>query len=799
MSKVFNAKLRHVEGLRAVAVLSVIFFHLDAAYLPGGYLGVDVFFVISGFVITLSLTRDEATGKSLSDFYARRVARLLPACAATIVCTLMVASLYSIEYSARAAESAIFAALSVSNIFFWAEADYFSDYLQTDPFLHTWSLGVEEQFYLIWPLAFAYISPKAKHRRLLLICLAGALLALVQSLSHYGESFQFYSVIARAPQFLIGILIAFWWQNIAGFVESQTAMPRFSLRQSQQLQGTLSFLGLGMLALLFAINWNAEPYLTKAVAPSVAVALLIITPNSFFSAKVLQSQFMVFLGSRSYALYLVHWPIAVFLKMTFGRLDTLSEVTTTLFFVFIAAECLYRYVERRFRLEQDDQEQTRKLLMAFFMLIVAILCAVFLLKVSSNGGEQGLKSVLSLQDAGSSGSAGGNDSIWSDVVKSSIADGPYTNSGELWTERQRRGWVDKGCSIQRNQTFADFNKLDCVSSALDHPNSILILGDSFAPSALIALRSARPLANFALVGGAGCLVLPIPYRHPSWPDCNLLNDYKFGLIERPNVGGIVLTTNWRHVSDEHIKAVVGVLEQSQKPFVIFGTRPIFTERVPDIYSRIGGVAAMDLRNFYAYDPSEKNELLKNLVESSPLGTFIDMFEVMCPDGICPSINSDGREIFLDTAHITAAEAERIGRLLASNGHLKAFWRLSGNVGVSDAVASHLESFSRTAVLAAQCEGIAQYKGLELEFDGTVSTSGNVEFFSEFSEGDGSFYMSGRFASNSLKLLGHYTEGPGGVKDIKFKLKKVPAPSDGRQVFRGFGARGPRQCVVELVY
>src|ERR1700760_737805 len=142
-----------IDGLRAVAIAAIVVYHADISLLPGGFVGVDIFFVISGYLITTLLTRElEATGTvALTQFYARRIRRLLPALGLTVICTLATVSVFLSPLEVdTAAKTAIATALYVSNFYFIAQAaDYFSPNSQHDPLLHTWSLGVEEQFYFL--------------------------------------------------------------------------------------------------------------------------------------------------------------------------------------------------------------------------------------------------------------------------------------------------------------------------------------------------------------------------------------------------------------------------------------------------------------------------------------------------------------------------------------------------------------------------------------------------------------------------------------------------------------------------
>jgi len=176
----------HIDGLRAIAVLSVLIFHLNESWLPGGFVGVDIFFVISGYLITKLIIReiDQSGGFSFKGFYVRRVRRLFPAMAATFALSLVAAYfILSPAHVIEFAKSLISAIFSVSNIYFWNTAGYFDSDSSFKPLLHTWSLAVEEQFYLIWPLLLFLIYRCLGKAALIVAVIAISLLSLALNLA----------------------------------------------------------------------------------------------------------------------------------------------------------------------------------------------------------------------------------------------------------------------------------------------------------------------------------------------------------------------------------------------------------------------------------------------------------------------------------------------------------------------------------------------------------------------------------------------------------------------------------------
>ena len=303
-----------IEGLRGVAILLVVLFH---AGLPvaGGFVGVDVFFVISGFLITGLLLREhERSGRvSLTRFYARRIRRLLPTAAVVVVLSLgatwvLVGPLDRPDVVADGAS----AALSVSNIrFALSYGDYFAAISQPSPFLHFWSLSVEEQFYFVWPglLLLAGRGRRAVIGALLGAVIAGSFAANL-ALTHSELGWAFYSLPARAWQLAAGGLLA--------VAAGQFGAPNRFLVAVSGLAGWAA-----LAAVAIAGLWLSEslPYPgVAAVVPTVASALLIATGRTRGGPGiVLASRPFRFLGRISYSLYLWHWPILVFAPLAAGR------------------------------------------------------------------------------------------------------------------------------------------------------------------------------------------------------------------------------------------------------------------------------------------------------------------------------------------------------------------------------------------------------------------------------------------------------------------------------------------------
>jgi peptidoglycan/LPS O-acetylase OafA/YrhL len=353
-----------IEGLRGVAVLLVVLFH---AGLPvsGGFVGVDVFFVISGFLITGLLLREHRrTGRvSLARFYARRIRRLLPAAAAVVVVTLPVAFVVigPLDRPDVMADGAS-AALSVANIrFALAEGDYFTSIAQPSPFLHFWSLAVEEQFYLIWP-ALLFLVARGGRIRVpvaLLVVLVASFAANVL-MTQTAISWAFYSLPTRAWQLAAGGLLAVG----SAWIDRIPSLPIVAA-------GWLSAAGLGASAFLIS---SELPYPgIVAVAPTFAAVLLIASGERHFGPGVILAlPPLRALGRISYSLYLWHWPILMLPAIALGSaLGLETRILLALGAVAVAAAS-WRFIEEPFRRGRFAASTPRRVVQFGFATIAAV-------------------------------------------------------------------------------------------------------------------------------------------------------------------------------------------------------------------------------------------------------------------------------------------------------------------------------------------------------------------------------------------------------------------------------------------
>jgi peptidoglycan/LPS O-acetylase OafA/YrhL len=329
-----------IDGLRAIAVGSVLTYHAFPSLLPGGFIGVDIFFVISGFLITTIILQSLAAGDfSYRDFYARRIRRIFPALILVLAATLAFGwyVLLSGKF-AQLGKQITGGAAFFANFVFLGEAGYFDATAETKPLLHLWSLGIEEQFYIFWPLLLGV----AWRRRwpILRVTLAVAIVSFlvnVLTVQPYRAA-AFYSPLSRAWELMAGGLLAgMRWQ--AG---ASPATSRPAVKHVQSIVGV----GLIVLGLFVTRSTKAFPGWWALLPVLGAVSCIAAGPNGVLNRYLLSNRLMVWVGLISYPLYLWHWPLLSYARIVQGGEPSLYVRVVLVVVAIVLAWATYRFVER---------------------------------------------------------------------------------------------------------------------------------------------------------------------------------------------------------------------------------------------------------------------------------------------------------------------------------------------------------------------------------------------------------------------------------------------------------------------
>lgn len=334
-----------IDGLRAVAVVPVILFHLGESLLPGGFVGVDIFFVISGFLITrLIITDVDRDRFSIAEFYRRRIRRIFPNLFAMLAVTTIAAAAILLPYDFKVyGESLVATTLSAGNIFFWLKGGYFDVQAADMPLLHTWSLGVEEQYYIAFPLIVLLI---AKVRRSLLpltlmLCFAASL-----ALSVYQ--------VSTAPNAAFYLPFGRWWELMVGSMLALGLLPPLKRAAPAEI---VALIGAAMIAFsLIGLSPQTPFPGFAALLPCFGAGFIIYANSAHMTSvgRVLSLKPMVAIGLVSYSLYLWHWPVIVLSRYVLQRqLEGVDHIVAMVLIVALALAA-WQFIEKPLRRPRQE-------------------------------------------------------------------------------------------------------------------------------------------------------------------------------------------------------------------------------------------------------------------------------------------------------------------------------------------------------------------------------------------------------------------------------------------------------------
>jgi peptidoglycan/LPS O-acetylase OafA/YrhL len=378
-----------IDGLRALAVIAVIVYHVTPESLPGGFVGVDIFFVISGYLITSLIYKDSQNNNfSFKTFYARRIRRIFPALLCVLFVTLAIGWFILFPDEFRQLGKHILGADSfTSNLILAKESGYFDTSAISKPLLHLWSLGIEEQFYIVWPLAVLLIT-KFGIRPLFiaLLLLSASFTANVYLIHNQQFTAAFYYPVSRFWELMAGSSLA--------FINSQDTSHThpFPVIITNFRSNVLSITGLGLLIFSFIVIDQSKPFPGYwALLPISGTVILLSCQNSFINQYIFSHRVLVFIGLISYPLYLFHWPFISFQHIL--KLDSNKE----LFFSLIPSSALaiitYKFIESNFRRKQS--RLVVPILVCLLGISALIAACTYTGKLSPRNDSQEIQAVMS--------------------------------------------------------------------------------------------------------------------------------------------------------------------------------------------------------------------------------------------------------------------------------------------------------------------------------------------------------------------------------------------------------------------
>ena len=595
-----------IDGLRALAVIPVVLYHTEFSLFRGGFVGVDIFFVISGYLITTIIHEEILQDRfTVAGFYERRIRRIFPALFTVIFFSTVAAAFTMLPRAFELfGQSVTAATLFAANIYFLTESDYFAPAADTQPLLHTWSLSVEEQFYVLFPLLLVFIYTSF-HGRWQKILLPAALISLALSIFgvHVFPSATFYLLPTRGWELLLGSFVA---------------LGLFPHPANQHLRNSLSLLGLSLIVFSILFFTAQTPFPGwHALLPCTGAALIIFAGQGGTSAagRLLSSQVLVFIGLISYSLYLWHWPVMVFAKQIFPEYRLADIAAAVVGLSFLLAVLSWKFVEQPFRKKGTPQQQTRLFTAAAAVIIVSTATGI---AIDSGQGLPGR---------------------FGDTLITLECDLDTYNLGT--------------CFLREDQDFSQWQGDNCFLLSGKDSNTLL-WGDSFAAHYAPGIKNTqnRIHSNILQYTAGGCAPA-YAYDPPYRPQCKKIAAQINDIITKYKIRTIIMAAAWKMALDnglsyQDLQQTVDTLRKQGLRVVIIGQSPRFDRSVQDISNRATILGKSVSQDSIAQETTAINTRLQAIAGAAD---FVDPSVLFCTGRQC-RFKGDKGFYFWDDGHMT---------------------------------------------------------------------------------------------------------------------------------------------------
>lgn len=604
-----------VDGLRALAILCVVIYHAFPNLIVGGFVGVDIFFVISGFLITTIILENILNDTfSFTNFYIRRVTRIFPALFLVLLSCYAFGwfALYASEFKQLGLHIAASAGF-IQNLVLWGESGYFDIDSMVKPLLHLWSLSIEEKFYIFWPLTLLFlIRRKNNILKVTLIIISISFAINVLTIDNFPTA-AFYSPLSRFWELLCGAALAYVT------VYRKEVITKFAIKHSN----TLSSMGmLFILVAVFTINKDDAFPSWWALLPTVGSVMLIAANNqAWINRTILSNKVMVWLGLISYPLYLWHWPLISFGQIiSAGKLSEFHKLILILTSVCLAY-LTYMYWEKLFR-------NKGKQVAIVFLLLVGLL------------GYQG----------------------WTTYVKNGL---DFRQKKILDLYGGRPAHSDENCLKKYEKYQPEFCRLSNPSESLD----TLLIGDSIAHNSYIGLASnyLKDGKNFAMVGWPGRqpLVKTSADENYNSNQSEQMNNLLYEIAKDKSIKTVVLAMTQPEINELITSQLTRTVEHFRKnnkqlifiyspPKLSFN--PIECAGIPPFRPILNNDCVQQVKDINEKYFDERVEL-KKLVNNLQMKSF-DTYPQICGDQEC-QIRFNGNLIYRSESYLSTIGSEQV--------------------------------------------------------------------------------------------------------------------------------------------
>lgn len=610
-----------IDGLRALAVVPVVLYHFGVPGFSGGFVGVDIFFVISGYLICGMIDADIRNGSfSLGDFYKRRILRILPALFVMFLITSIFAYVYCLPVELLDyAKSLASAVGSVANLYFAETAEYFEAPAETKPLLHTWSLGVEEQFYFIAPLlmllAYRLVPKRAK---LLFAAVAALSYAAAIMMSSRNLTFVFYLTPFRAWELALGALLA-----VKFFPTLETAFWK-------------NLCGVAGLLLLFGVIFlgsPSAPLLLMTTLSSVGAALVIASSEggASMAGRLLSLSSVVAIGLISYSLYLWHWPLVVFQRtdMLFATEQTGSVKLTLITLSVGIAYLSWKLVEVPFR--AMGRATSKAAVFGAASTVMGSTFALCALVFVVSGVPQRFP-----------------DRIVQIAAYLSYDASAAFRSGQcfLLTNRQR------------------FDAGTCLKQDPARPNYLLI-GDSHAAHLWSGLAAAMPDVNIMQATASSCRPAIQVGSQYDTPMCRNLMERVFDdFLVRNKVDKVLLAASWKDEDLPILSDTLEILKARGLDVVVLGPIVEYDAALPRLLVDAILLDSPSLASHRRTRGIRERDLAMSRLVAAHGATYLSVYDAICRDDRCDEFVEADVPMQFDAGHLTEKGAVEVGRRLA---------------------------------------------------------------------------------------------------------------------------------------
>ena len=609
-----------IDGLRAIAVTSVVVYHAFPRTLPGGFIGVDIFFVISGYLISGILFKEfESATFSYSEFYDRRIARIFPALISMLFAFFVVgwAAMQPADF-ARLGKEANAGALFIANLALWRETGYFDIGSNAKPLLHLWSLGIEEQFYILWPVLLS----STRHKRGLLLrasVLVGALSFIVNvaTIKLYPDA-AFYSPASRIWELMFGSILAYVALHHGD-----------KLTRGQNIRSVFGFVCIS--ASLFVFDSSTSFPGWAALAPVFGSVLLISSPDAWPNRSALSFRLARWIGWISYPLYLWHWPVLYFVT-NYGWLSKYGDTTSRAIAMAISVLLsvgTYALIEKPIRFGRLRHHAMVPL--ALCMCAAAIAGVI----ISANDG-------FPYRDQSQ-----------------------YAEIAKLAGKYPATEWRDHECFLGADEGAAKFSP--ACSAGPAKPN-IYLWGDSYAAALYPGFKSLAQHAHFGLSQYTASACPPyIGLDVPDRPYCRAINAGSIERISNTKPDIIVIAANWSYqavssiYSIERLPSTVAKLREiGVKHIVIVGPTPQWKKPLPSLLEQCSASVHTIGGNQFsqcglADGTAELDKQMKAMARSLGV-SYVSLYDILCNEDGCLALIRESSVSSYDIGHLTPAAA-----------------------------------------------------------------------------------------------------------------------------------------------